>query len=125
MVLKNESDKTLIKRRTYQIERTLGEDDDDEMSEYLVGAVPNELTINIATADKINIDLSFVALDNEQRDGLTGSHGSRSGREESYLRKRNRTDDIFFRTAAEYESDGKEYSDPIVEWTGVFHIRWT
>ena len=71
-VLKNESDTALIKRRTYNIERTLGQDSNGTMSEYLVGAVPNELTINIAQADKVTVDMTFVALDNEQRTGLTG-----------------------------------------------------
>ena len=77
-LLKNESNPTLIKRRTFQLERTLGNDSNGVMSEYLVGAVPNELTINIAQADKVTIDMSFVALDNEQRDGTTGvKSGSR------------------------------------------------
>lgn len=58
--------------KTYQLERTLGEDDDGVQSEYLVGAVANELTVNVPTADKVTIDLSFVALDNEQRTGDTG-----------------------------------------------------
>lgn len=71
-VLKNEDDPQLIKRRTYHVERTLGRDDDGTMSEYLVGAVPNELTLNIAQADKVNIDLAFVAVDNEQRTGAEG-----------------------------------------------------
>lgn len=71
-VLKNEEDPALIKRRTYQIERTLGRDNSGPMSEYLVGAVPNELTLNVAQADKVTIDLTFVAVDNEQRDGSTG-----------------------------------------------------
>lgn len=71
-VLKNESVSNLIKRRTYQVERTLGQDADGTMSEYLVGAVPNELTVNIAQADKVTLDMSFVAVDNEQRSGLTG-----------------------------------------------------
>ena len=75
-VLKNESDPNLIKRRTYQIERTLGNDNNGVMSEYLVGAVPNELTINIAMADKVTIDLTFVAVDNEQR---TGTQGVKTG----------------------------------------------
>lgn len=72
MVIKNEQNPALIKRRTYNIERTLGNDDNGVMSEYLVGAVPNELTLNIPMADKATIDMSFVSLDNEQRTGLTG-----------------------------------------------------
>lgn len=71
-VLKNESDPALIVRRTYNVERTLGNDGVGTQSEYLVGAVPNELTLNIAQADKVTIDLSFVAVDNEQRTGTTG-----------------------------------------------------
>jgi hypothetical protein len=71
-VLKDESTTNLIKRRTYNIERQLGNDGNGIQSEYLVGAVANELTINIAQADKINVDISFVACDVEQRTGTTG-----------------------------------------------------
>ncbi len=71
-LIKNERDANLIKRRTYQIERTLGQDTNGTMSEYLVGAVPNELSLQIRQADKVTMDLSFVATDNEQRDGTTG-----------------------------------------------------
>jgi hypothetical protein len=77
-VVKNESDPDLIKRRSYQLERTLGVPDDTatgKQAEYTVGSVPNELTINIPTADKATIDFSFVALDsethNENDDGGT------------------------------------------------------
>jgi hypothetical protein len=71
-VIKNESTAALIKRRTLQIERTLGDDGSGTQSEYLVGAVANELGLTIAQADKVTMDLSFVAVDNEQRTGATG-----------------------------------------------------
>ena len=70
--LRNEPDAANIVRRTYNLERQLGADDNGTMSEYLVGAVANELTLNVPQADKVTADLSFVALDNEQFDGLTG-----------------------------------------------------
>lgn len=70
-VIKNESDPDLIKRRSYQLERTLGKNDDTltgKQAEYIVGSVPNELTLNIPTADKATVDVSFAALDNETID---------------------------------------------------------
>lgn len=70
--LRNEEDPDLIKRRTYQLERTLGKDANGTQAEYLEGAVANELTWNSPLADKVNLDLSFVALDNTQRTGLEG-----------------------------------------------------
>ena len=72
LVLKNEGDPTLIKRRTYQLERYLGTNDSDQpLAEYLTGMVANELTINIAQADKITMDLTFVGLDHEILSGDT------------------------------------------------------
>lgn len=70
--IRNEKDPDLIVRRSYSLERTLGRDDDGQQAEYLDGAVPNEFTLNIPQADKLNADLTFVAVDNAQRTGLEG-----------------------------------------------------
>lgn len=71
-IIRNEGDPALIKRTSYQVERTLGQDENGTMSEYLVGAVANEFTLNVAQADKVTVDMTFVAIDNEQRDGTEG-----------------------------------------------------
>jgi hypothetical protein len=64
-----------IVNRTYQLERTLGQFDSEDtygQVEYLTGAIPNEMTLNIAAADKVTVDLGFVAMDHEPYDGDTG-----------------------------------------------------
>jgi hypothetical protein len=86
-VLKNEQD-DLIVRRSYNLERQLGAPDTsnptDFQAEYIVGAFGNEAVVNIEQADKINIDFSFVGLDNEQRTAATGpKSGTRATIEES------------------------------------------
>lgn len=78
-VLRNEDDPANIKRRTYQIERTLGRDDDGMQAEYLEAAVANELTWNSPLADKVNLDLGFIALDNSHRDGSEGIKSADAG----------------------------------------------
>lgn len=71
-VIKNENTSALIKRRSYQVERQLGDDGSGIQSEYLTGAIANEFKLTVPQSNKISADLSFVAADNEQRDGVTG-----------------------------------------------------
>lgn len=78
-VIRNEAATNLQKRFSYQIERTLGSPDDANtqlQAEYLVGSIANELTFNFQQADKVNCDLSFVAIDNEQH---TQAEGVKAG----------------------------------------------
>lgn len=71
-IVRNESDPTLIKRRSYQLERTLGNDAAGVQSEYVIGAVANKCTVNLAQADKITLDMEYVGCDVQQRTGLQG-----------------------------------------------------
>lgn len=111
-LLKNESTPALIKRRSYQQERTLGEDDNGTMSEYLVGAVANELSLQVRQADKITMDLGYVAIDNEQR---TGTEGVKSGTRPTLV------DSAAFNTSSDFsrikmhiiQTDGTTNPDPL------------
>lgn len=73
-VIKNELAAS-IKRRSYNIERQLGDDGTGTQSEYLEGAIPNEFTLNLPEADKMNCDVTFVAMNYTTRDGVTGVKG--------------------------------------------------
>lgn len=75
-VIRNEKTASLIKRRSYNIERQLGNDGVDIQAEYLEGAVANEFTLNIPQAEKLNADLSFIACDNTH---VTGTEGIKDG----------------------------------------------
>ncbi|WEL95609.1 hypothetical protein [Xanthomonas phage vB_XooS_NR08] len=72
VVIKNEKNPALIKRRSYNIERQLGQGLNGVQAEYLEGAVANEFTLNIPQADKLNADLTFIACDNTHRSGDVG-----------------------------------------------------
>lgn len=61
--------------RSYTIERSLGRPNPQSaptqiQSELLKGSVLNTIAINITQADKITFDATFIATDNEQRNGL-------------------------------------------------------
>lgn len=75
-VLRNEKTPALIVTKSLQFERTLGDNGSGTQSEYLVGSVGNELTINVPKADKATVDLNFVGLDAEMR---TGAEGVKAG----------------------------------------------
>jgi len=73
-VLKNETGANIV-QSTYQLERTLGKPDTtsvNNQSEVLTGAVPNELTINVPQAEKVTMDLGFVAMNHETRTSTEG-----------------------------------------------------
>jgi hypothetical protein len=71
-IIRNEPDPALILHKPVQLERTLGQDTDGTMSEYLTGATANEMTLNVTQAALCTVDLSFVACDHEPRTGLQG-----------------------------------------------------
>lgn len=73
--IRNEKDPALIKRRTYTLQRSLGNDANGIQSEVISGSVPNEITVNIPTPgpdSKVNLDMSFVGMDWKTRTGLQG-----------------------------------------------------
>lgn len=71
-IIANAANPTNIKRRSYQLERTMGNDGVAVQAEYLTGAVPDQLTLNLQQASKVTMDMSFVGLDVEERDGTLG-----------------------------------------------------
>lgn len=82
-LVRNEEDCTLIKMRSYTLERQIGCGAGEVQAEYVRGAVPNELTINIPTpgADaKVNFDMAFVGMEVDYRDDAEGVYdGTRVG----------------------------------------------
>jgi hypothetical protein len=79
-VLHNGITAASIKRRTYQLERTLGNDGTGIQAEYVVGVVPDQFTLNLPSASKAVADLSFVGLDVQEHNGTQGAKaGTRVG----------------------------------------------
>lgn len=71
-IIKNELSPSLIKRRSYNIERQLGSGPTSTQAEYLEGAVANEFTLNVPQGDKLNADVTFVACNNTYKSGEAG-----------------------------------------------------
>lgn len=69
----NEADPDNIVRRSYQFERSLA----GAGYEYVIGSVPNNLTLNIATADKLTVDLEFVATNTLDVEAVDRKPGDR------------------------------------------------
>ena len=74
-VIKNESEQSLIVRKSYQLERILGAPDDSDpaelQAEYMTGMVSNELALNMPSASLLTADFSFIGSDAEYIDGPT------------------------------------------------------
>ncbi len=71
-VLRSEEDPALQVRRTGTIERTLGDAGAGPQAEYVSGACANTLSVNMPQANKISMDLGFVATDGFSRPGAEG-----------------------------------------------------
>lgn len=63
---------TDVKFRTYQIERSLGNDGVGTQAEYLEGCFSNTFAIKIPTANKVEVDLAYIALNDATRTGAVG-----------------------------------------------------
>lgn len=88
--LQNEADPDLIYTHYYQFERTFAAGG----YEYLLGSVANELTLNLDLADKITVELGFIAAEQEVR---TVDEGRKSGSHVDVLSEDafNTTSDVF------------------------------
>tara|TARA_Y100001973_G_scaffold106361_1_gene183790 strand:- start:815 stop:2347 length:1533 start_codon:yes stop_codon:yes gene_type:complete len=80
--LRNEKVPANIKTRSYHLERTLGDDGSGTQSEILTGAIANEYTLNVASADKLTCDMSFVGTNSVLR---TGSDGLLTGNRDATI----------------------------------------
>ncbi len=73
-VIRNEKNPLLIVNKSVQFERSLGSDGvaAPAQTEYVLGAVANELTLNLPQADKLAVDMSFVGINTEYRNSTVG-----------------------------------------------------
>lgn len=73
--IKNESDPSLILRKTYQLERQLNKadtSDANQQAEYVVGSVLDNTVFTFNSADKITYEITTVSTQYETRDGSVG-----------------------------------------------------
>lgn len=70
--IKNATGSASVVTRSYQLERQLGNDGSGTQSEYIIGAVPNEVTFNFKMKENITVDMSFVGINSETRTGAVG-----------------------------------------------------
>ena len=71
-LLRTEDNPDLQRRFTGTLERTLGKDANGQQAEYISGACANTMTVNMPQADKITMDLGFVATNGFARTGAQG-----------------------------------------------------
>ena len=77
--IKDEDTVNLIKQRTYQLERSLGlSSEGNTQAQYVLGAIANELKVNIPAKSKATADLGFIGTSSEVRSG-TGSDLIKAG----------------------------------------------
>ena len=65
------------RRTTFQFERKLGKADDTnpyDQTQVIKGAVANELTLSVPSADKVTVSMAFPATDSERRHGQDAAH---------------------------------------------------
>lgn len=71
--IRNEATRNLIVGRTYQLERQLGSGTNGAQAEYIIGSVPDSLTVNIpepsGAESKVSLDLTFIGCNVEYRSG--------------------------------------------------------
>ena len=80
--INNATSAASIVERSYQLERTLGNDGSGTQSEYITGAEIDEFTFNLVKAEKITVDIGFMGLNHETR---TGTQGVKSGNRPSII----------------------------------------
>lgn len=61
-----------IKKRSYQLEQQLGNDGSGVQSRLLTGGFANEFNLKVPAKAKLEADLSFVCMNQEERGGATG-----------------------------------------------------